>query len=189
MFSPQHAQLNTLHDLNEALKSLTPSISGIDLSMFATPGANIPMLDFVIAHSNASIYNGMKRSEIVDALKPQLTTRIDTQPIPLIYDVHGDKHFAGGPAGTKFSGAKTVVNPFIEELVAPLAGRIRRDAAGRTAPYTYYLTARPNQYTGKQSLVVQIDYTPSPESLTYHGYPADVTAYVLSRTLAGAAIP
>jgi hypothetical protein len=39
-------------------------------------------------------------------------------------------------------------------------------------------------------MAVQVDYEFSPvEKITYHGYPRDVTAYVLSTTLGGPEIP
>jgi len=179
-------QLNSLTTLNFALLRLDPSISGIALSDMQTTGANVPIFDFVIGADATTLYNGIKRGELIRILQPALAARVNTHSITLTYDTHGDKHFPGGPPGTKFTAGKTVVNPVLETLIRAQIGRIRRDANGRSQ--TYYLSERPNQYTNGESFAIQIDYTASPEGITYHGYPRDVRVYVLSRTLGGVAI-
>ncbi|UAJ08652.1 hypothetical protein [Polymorphobacter megasporae] len=182
--------LNTLHDLNSALLKLTPSITGIDTSMLQVPGITIAMLNAEIAANTAALWDGMQRPEVINALKPGLINRVNTTPITMTYDVHGDKHFPGGQPGTKFPVAahqKAQVNTAIRALIDPVKGRIRRDAKGKNQ--TYYLTERPTTYTGAMSLVVQVDYIASPESIGYHGYPsANVPIYTISRTLGGVAI-
>ncbi len=181
-------QITNLHGLNTALMRLKPSITGIDLSMFQLKGVSAAMLDAEIAANQFSLYDSLKRGDLLAALKPGLTARVATHPIAYAYDPHGDKHFEGGPAGTKFSAAKGVVNPFLQQKVAAHLGRIRRHANGKTK--TYYLSEAPNQYTKGMQLAVQVDYEASPvEKITYHGYPRDVVAYVLSETLGGAPIP
>jgi hypothetical protein len=145
------------------------------------------MLDHVITNAGTTLYDGMKRSELLTALKPALALRVGAHPITYTYDTHGDKHFPGGPAGTKFTGTKVAVNPLLVAMIAAQLGRIRRDANG--AAQTYYLSAAPQAYTGGQALAIQVDYTPGPpDSITYHGYPRAVTSYVLSRSLGGAPI-
>lgn len=179
--------INNLNELNDELKDLKPSISGIALSMFEVKGANSAMLDHVIANNSTTLYDGIKRGDILQALKTDLTARVNNHPITFTYDVHGDKHFPGGPAGTKFGGVKAVVNPALEALINPHIGRIRRDANGKAQ--TYYQTEPPQPYTNGQAVAIQVDYTAgSPDGITYHGYPRDVVAYRLSRTLGGTAI-
>lgn len=184
--------LNTLHDLNTALLKLTPSITGIDTSMLEVQGVTLSMINAEIAAKPAALWDGMKRAEVINALKPGLINRVNTTPIPMNYDVHGDKHFPGGGSkGTNFPVAisqKAQVNAAIRALIDPLKGRIRRDAKGKSQ--TYYLTERPTTYTGRMSLVIQVDYIATPESIGYHGYPSDnVHIYTLARTIGGAAIP
>jgi hypothetical protein len=177
-----------LHALNTALMRLQPAISGIALSMLETKGANLAMLDHVIRANPTTLYNGIKRADVLSALKPALVTRVNTQPITYTYDTHGDKHFEGGTAGTKFVGTKQVINPLLVNLISPNLGRIRRDANGNAQ--TYYLSEPPQTYTNGQQLAIQVDYSPGlVETITYHGYPRDVTVYVLSRALGGAPIP
>ena len=190
MFSQDQPPLpiNNLHTLNTALMRLQPQITGLSLSMLETKGANLVMLDAVIAAAAVTLFNGMKRADVLAALKPALAARVNTQPITYTYDTHGDKHFDGGPAGTKFVGTKITINPLLVAKIAPFLGRIRRDANGRAT--TYYLSDGPTNYTNGQQLAIQVDYTPGPpETITYHGYPRAVTAYVLSKTLGGAPIP
>jgi len=169
---------------------LMPQITGIDLSMLQTKGANLLMFDFVIANNATTLYNGIKRGEILTALRPALATRVNTHPLPLTYDVHGDKHFPGGPPGTKFTDTKAVINPLLVAMITPHTGRIRRDANGKNQ--TYYLSMPQQPYTALNGpeLAIQVDYLAGPpDSITYHGYPRDVHAFVLSRTLGGLPIP
>ena len=180
--------LTNLTALNNALMRLKPGISGIDLTMLETKGANRLMLDLVITACHTGLYNSMKRGEVLAALKPLLAARVNTHPITYTYDVHGDKHFDGGPQGTKFEGTKAHVNPLLTALIAPHVGRIRRHANGKVQ--TYYLTEPVQTYTRGQQLAIQVDYTPGPpDNIGFHGYPRDVNAYVLSTTLAGPPIP
>jgi hypothetical protein len=137
----QARQINNLNELNSALLRLKPSISGIALSMLEVKGASPAMLDLVIQTSTLTLYDGMKRTEILAALKPGLTARVQTHPIRYEYDTHGDKHFEGGPAGTKFRGDKNAVNAFLVQKIAPELGRIRRHANGKKQ--TYYLSDMP----------------------------------------------
>jgi hypothetical protein len=180
-------RINTLNELNTALLRLNPSISGIALSMLEVKGASMPMLDAEIARNTLTLYDGIKRTEALAALKPGVVDLVETYGITFAYDPHGDKHFPGGPDGTKFRGTKAEVNPFIVDMIRPLVGRIRRHANGQNK--TYYLTSGPNKYTNGQAMAVQVDYVYSPEKIGYHGYPRDVTAYTLSETLGGPAIP
>jgi hypothetical protein len=102
------------------------------------------------------------------------------------FDSHGEKHFSGN--GTRFTQGKGVVNPALINLIRPHIGRIRRDAKGRTQ--TYYLTAPPQVYTGGRELRIQADYIfGRNDKIVFHGYPCDVTAFTLSRTIAGPPIP
>ena len=180
--------INNLHELNLAMAKLNPPNTGISVSQLEVKGASLPMLDLEIRANPTTLYNGMKRADVLQALKPGLAARVQTHPITYAYDTHGDKHFEGGPQGTKFQGAKTVVNPFLVQKIAHELGRIRRHANGQKQ--TYYLSDAPNQYTNGQAMAIQVDYEVSPaEKITYHGYPRDVTAYVLSTSLGGAPIP
>jgi len=181
-------QITSLHLLNTALLRLTPSITGIDMSMLQTKGANRAMLDAVIAANATTLYNGIKRADILDAIKTPLAAAVNTHPITYAYDAHGDKHFPGGPAGTKFTQGKAVVNPALQVLIGAQLGRIRRDANGKAQTYYYPLAAQ--GYTNGMPLCIQVDYAPGPpETITYHGYPdAGVVVLVLSRAKGGAAI-
>jgi hypothetical protein len=184
-------RLNTLTALNAALGNLNPAIPGLTLVGMAAPGATAAMLDSLIAADNTNLYDSMTAADLPDLATP-LRALVNTHPIAFQYDTHGDKHFPGGPAGTKFvmgtTGTKAIVNTYLQNKINPLRGRIRRDANG--VARTYYLTEGPGQYTGSAKLTVQVDYTASPEKITFHGYPdAGVTVYSLSRSKGGPAIP
>ncbi|MGC2657185.1 MAG: hypothetical protein WA324_04340 [Bryobacteraceae bacterium] len=155
--------------------------------MLETKGVTVAIMNHAIAANPMILYNGMKRSEVLTALKTGLVALVNTHPLTYTYDTHGDKHFPGGPAGTKFTGTKLQVNPLLVALITPELGRIRRDANG--SAQTYYLSSTPMMYTNGQQLAIQVDYVPGPpETITYHGYPRAVTGYVLSRALGGAPI-
>lgn len=183
-------RLNTLTQLNVALNNLVPPIPALTLVGMAAPGATTAMLDSVIAADGTNLYDSIVSADLPDLATP-LRELVNTHPIAFQYDVHGDKHFPGGPAGTKFvmgNATKATVNTYLQNKINPLRGRIRRDANG--VARTYYLTEGPGQYTGQNKLTVQVDYTPAPERITFHGYPdGGVTVYSLSRTKGGAAIP
>jgi hypothetical protein len=157
--------------------------------MLEVKGANLAMLDLEIHANGLTLYNGISRAEVLAALKPGLTARVNTHPITYSYDTHGDKHVPGGPAGTKFTASRLVVNPTLETKIAAQLGRIRRHANG--AKRTYYLTDVPTPHTNGQDLCIQVDYEPWPaEKITYHGYPrGTVTVKGLAVTLGGAPIP
>src|SRR5690606_21145057 len=114
--------ITTLHQLNAALLRLQPSITGIDTSMLVVRGVSLPMLNDEIRTNALTLYNGIKRTEVVGAMQGGLAARVNTHPIAFVYDTHGDKHFPGGPQGTKFSDGKDVVNPFLVQLITPLVG-------------------------------------------------------------------
>lgn len=183
-------RLNTLAALNAALGNLNPPIQALTLVGMVAPGATTAMLDSLIAADNTNLYDSMTAADLPD-LATRLRALVNTYPIAFQYDTHGDKHFPGGPPGTKFVmgiANKATVNTYLQNKIDPLRGRIRRDANGIAR--TYYLTEGPGQYTGSKKLTVQVDYTPSPERITFHGYPDDsVTVYSLSRTKGGPAIP
>lgn len=183
-------RLNTLAALNAALANLNPALPALTLVGMAAPGATTAMLDSLVAADNTNLYDSMTAADLPDLATP-LRALVNTHPITFQYDPHGDKHFPNGPKGTKFvmgNATKGTVNTYLQNKIDPLRGRIRRDANGVTR--TYYLTEGPGQYTGAMKLTVQVDYTASPEKITFHGYPdAGVTVYSLSRTKGGAAIP
>jgi hypothetical protein len=192
MFSQDIPQrpITDLNQLNAALMRLNPSISGISVSMFQTRGVTLPILNAVIAASPLTLYHGMKRAEVLDALKAPLANAVNTHAITFTYDTHGDKHFPGGPPGTKFTGSKLTVNPQLVALIQPEVGRIRRDANGRNQ--TYYLTVTPKPYSNGMSVCIQVDYSVglTTEGITYHGYPdSSVHVHVLSRTKGGTPVP
>jgi hypothetical protein len=155
--------------------------------MLQTIGTTIAILNAVIAANAMTLYNGIKRADVINAIKPPLAVAINNTPLAYTYDTHGDKHFPGGPQGTKFTGTAAVINPQLVNLIRPQVGRIRRDANGSNQ--TYYLTTGPTPYTGGQQLAIQVDYQVGPpETITYHGYPRAVAVIGLSRTLGGAPI-
>ena len=180
-------QLTTLNALNSALARLVPSNTGIDSGMLAVRGSNLTMLNAEIAANPFRLYDGVKRGEILTALRPGLTNRVNTDPITFVFDVHGLKHFPGGPAGTKFTDGQVTVNPILTALINPHRGRIRRHANGQTK--TYYLTAPAIASSGGQTIAIQVDYTPHPETIGFHGYPRAVAVFGLSESLGGPAIP
>lgn len=183
-------RLNTLAALNAALGQLVPPIQALTLVGMGAPGATTAMLDSLIEADNTNLYDSMTADELPD-LKTPLRALVNTHPITFEYDPHGDKHFPGGSPGTKFvmgKANKATVNTYLQNKINPLRGRIRRDANGILR--TYYLTEGPGQYTNGKKLTVQLEYTPSPEKITFHGYPDDsVTVYSLSRSKGGTAIP
>ena len=188
MRNKKFEDITTLIQLNNELLHLDPSISGIDLSMLQAKGANLAMLDAVIAADNTQLYDKMKRADVLNALKGALTAKVNSHPIEYSYDVHGDKHFPGGAQGTKFSQNKQAVNPELEKLIKAELGRIRRDANGKVQ--TYYLTTNSQPYSKNLPVCIQVDYVPGPpEKITYHGYPDDgIRVFALSRTKGGPAI-
>ena len=125
---------------------------------------------------------------MLNASKLPLATRVNAHSITFTYDTHGDKHVAGGPAGTKFLEGKATVNPALVHLITPEVGRVRRDANGKAQ--TYYMMTLPQRYSGRDPVCIQVDYMPGfQETITYHGYPSPaVVLYVLPRTLGGIAI-
>ena len=182
------SRLQNLAELNDALFKLSPQITGISLSMFQIPGANISMLNHAIAQSNLMLYDGIKRMEIINALRMSLATLVNSHPPTFHYDTHGDKHFPGGDPGTKFSAGSSVVNPKLRTLILPLIGRIRRDAKGKKQ--SYYLTTNGIPECKGMDLTIQVDFDFETDSITYHGYPDDnVISYALSRTKNGSPIP
>lgn len=179
--------INDLNQLNIAMTRLTPAITGISSSMLEVPAATAPMLNAEIAANTLTLYNGMKRADILTKLKPGLTARVNTTAMAYSYDVHGEKHFPGGPKGTKFNAGKDVVNPILQALIDGQRGRIRRDAKG--TKQSYYLTSGAIPQSGGSNICIQVDYLPHPELITFHGYPDDgVVVLSLSRQKCGVAI-
>jgi hypothetical protein len=187
MFDTNNKQLLNLHDLNEALKNLKPSIAGIDLSMLGVPGINRNMMNIAVKTCQEHLYHGIKRQDVISLLKKLCNNLVETTQAEYIYDTHGDRHFPGGPPGTKFLSGKTVVNPKLEEIINPHIGQIRRDANGKEQ--SYYLTKSGIPECGNSNLTIQVDFNAATDTITYHGYPDNnVTKYVLSRTKTGPSI-
>ena len=186
----QRTQLRTLAELNGAINRLATPIPALTLVGMAVPGATNDMLNEVIAADKTALYDTMGVDELPDLATP-LGRLVDSYPIAVEYDPHGDKHFPGGRGGSRFAMGtddKSTVNTYLQNKIDPLRGRIRRDANGHTR--TYYLTEAPDKYTGQNKLTVQVDYIFSPEKICFHGYPdSSVTVYSLSRTKGGSAIP
>jgi hypothetical protein len=192
-----HTQIQNLTQLNAKLAGLVPALvppPPYNLGTFATLGANTAMLDAAIGASNFNLYDSLTSADLVLALQTPLAALVNTHPAVFQYDTHGDKHFPGGPQGTKFNAGgvvqatKASINPLLTGLINPHRGRIRRDANGHNQ--TYYLTdsAKPWTVNGP-NLCIQVDYVYQPESFGYHGYPDAVPVFTLSRTKGGAAIP
>lgn len=190
MFDKDHTtRLDTLAKLNAALQRLVPPVAQHALPGMGVAGATPAMLDACIAADHTTLYDSMGATDLPDFTTP-LRQNVDNFAINFQYDPHGDKHFPGGPQGTKFvmgNASKVNVNTYLQNKINPMRGRIRRDANGVVR--TYYLTEGPGQYTGTSGLTVQVDFSPSPELITFHGYPDDgVVVHSLSRTKGGAAI-
>jgi len=171
------------------LLKLNPSITGISLSMFQTPGANDQMVNLAINQNHTILYDSMKRKDVLNALKPGLVNLVNNHPATFTYDPHGDKHFPGGPKGTKFNGTKQVVNPQLVNIITPNVGRIRRDANGKNQ--SYYLTTNGiTQCPNGDDLTIQVDFNYANDTITYHGYPdRNVLRHSLSRVKGGNPIP
>jgi hypothetical protein len=183
------SRLDNLKDLNGALSKLNPKIDNLSKADFSLPFVSDAMLNKAIADCKDGLYDGIQREDILEPLNKALQDLINTQEASAYtYDTHGDKHFPGGPQGTKFNKPKTTVNPKLVALIKPEIGRIRRDAKGKDQ--TYYLTAtRGITECGGKPLTIQVDYDFSKDSITYHGYPDDgVTKNSLSRSKGGPAI-
>lgn len=180
--------LNDLGSLNEALSRLTPPVDPITLGDFAhVRGITPHMLDSAIERDKNTLYDSIDKADVIGFYAVALENLVNTLPPAFEYDTHGDKHF-GGKIGTNFTAGKGVVNHAIEELIAPLIGRIRRDANGHNQ--TYYLTAPAIAHCPKgYNLTVQIDYVYAGDRVCYHGYPDDnMRKFVLSRSKGGEAI-
>ncbi|MEH2399840.1 eCIS core domain-containing protein [Nostoc sp.] len=181
-------RLSDINALNTALFNLTPQITGISLDMLETPGATLAMLNMVINQNTDVLYNSMKRSEVLTFLKPALEQTVDTKVPHYVYDTHGDKHFQGGPQGTKFQGDSQAVNPKLENLITSEIGRIRRHANGRDENY-YYTLAGVAECRG-MDLTIQLTYSAASDTVNYHGYPDNsVIKHRLSDTKGGEPIP
>ncbi len=185
----QKTKIETLNDLNTALLKLSPSITGIDSSMFQMPATTLAMMNAVIKADTTVLRDGITRAEILNKLKPALLIQINTRPASAYtYDTHGDKHFPGGSDGSKFTKDKSTVNPKLVAFITPVLGRIRRDAKGKNQ--SYYLTNAGIPECGGKHLTIQVDFNYANDSIMYHGYPdASVTVYSLSRAKGGTAIP
>jgi hypothetical protein len=187
----QSTRITTLSELNDAMRKLTPEITGISVDMLERKGANRYFLNMAIANSYSSLYDGITRADILEALRPELEAVIDTQPTTFSWDSHGAKHFPGGPDGTKFTSSKEDVNPVVEPIIAAEIGRIRRNANGANA--NYYLTHggigyNPSDYP---DTTIQVDFIFSEDDqdrVEYHAYPDNVNNYSLSRDKGGADI-
>jgi hypothetical protein len=188
-FGNDHStQLNSLASLNAALALLNPVVAAVTLAGVGVAGATAAMLDQVIAANKETLYDQIGQADVIAFYYGALATAVDTQPPTYSYDTHGNKHFPGGPSGTKFSASKETVNPQLESLILAQIGRIRRDAAGAKTNY-YYTLAGITQCRGKD-LVIQINYNPATDTIDYHGYPDDnVQVRSLSRDKGGQAIP
>lgn len=189
MRDKNYTAFNNLQALNNALRELNPPIDPIDLRSLEVPGANNLLLDRAIETADIVLYDNITQKEVLDDLKPVLERIINERDVVNYkYDPHGDKHFRGGPPGTKFTADKDTVNPLSIDLIRPQIGRIRRDANGRNQ--TYYLTAQKNAYSNGMDITVQVDFDFRSDTITFHGYPdKGVKKYVLSRTKGGEAIP
>ena len=180
-------QLNSLASLNAALALLNPGVAAVTLAGVGVAGASAAMLDQVIAANTDTLYDGIVLADVIAFYSDALATAVDTQAPTFSYDSHGDKHFPGGSAGTKFSDGKGEVNPQLESFIEAQIGRIRRDAAGAKTNY-YYTLAGIAQCSGKD-LVIQISYNPATDTIEYHGYPDNnVQVRSLSRAKGGQAI-
>jgi hypothetical protein len=184
--------LTNLGELNDALRKLNPEITGISSDMLETPGNSVRFLNLAITQNQTSIWNGMTRGELLDLLRPTLVNVINTEVPNFTYDPHGEKHFLGGPPGTKFTAPKGTVNPILEQILLANIGRIRRHANG--VKTTYYLTqAGIAQCPPGHSLTIQLTFDYSDygtDTIDYHGYPDDsVTTYSLATSKGGTDIP
>ena len=193
MFDTQRHAGHALQDqnsLNRALFGLEPEITGVSVDMFETPGASRRLLDQAIRQNTTQLYDGMKRVEILEALRPELRQLVNNVLATFTYDTHGDKHFPGGPPGTKFrqGSVAAVVNPVLEGIITPLVGRIRRDARGANANYYLTQSGIPQCPAGYGHLTIQITFNPASDEINYHGYPDTNVAHSLSRSKGGPAI-
>ncbi|MEM9340696.1 MAG: hypothetical protein AAGA66_18325 [Bacteroidota bacterium] len=188
MLNTNFAPITTQAALNAALALLNPPVRGMIPAQYQARGATLQMLDAAIAASNLNLYNGMSRGELLRELRPLIDHEVATTAATYTYDAHGDKHFPGGPPGSKFNAGKGVVNPQLVALITAQIARIRRDANGNNQSYYYTLPGIPA--CGGDDLTIQVDYSYAGDTVTYHGYPDDsVVAYSLSRVKSGAAIP
>lgn len=175
-------EIKTLIELNQELLHLNPSISGISSDMIFGFGININvnLLNAIISRSKIELYDGIKRSDILNSLKDVASTVLNDTPINCIYDTHGDKHFPGGPSvGTKFTAKKEIVNPQIENYIQQIKGRIRLFSKDRALYLTLPGIFCPRGYS---DLTVQIVYNFKNDTIIYHGYPDNVDRYSLSLT-------
>jgi hypothetical protein len=183
--------LDTLTKLNDALRKLTPEVTGVSTDHFGVRGVTATMMNAAIAGNFTALYNGMGRREIIDLLKDDLANRVNTDVPAYTYDTHGDKHFPGGAHGSKFTANQATVNPLIRGLITPEIGRIRRDARGRNKNY-YFTIAQATHGIAHcpNDLTIQITYKYATDEIEYHGYPdGNILAYSLATAKNGADIP
>jgi hypothetical protein len=188
MLNKDYTPINNQAALNAALLLLNPPVRGMIPAQYQARGATPQMLDAAIAASNFNLYDGMSRGELLRELRPRIDHEVTNTAANYAYDPHGDKHFPGGPPGTKFNGGKAAVNPQLVALITAQIGRIRRDASGNNQSYYYTLAGIPE--CGGNDLTIQVDYIYAGDIVTYHGYPDNgVVNYSLSRVKNGAGIP
>jgi hypothetical protein len=193
MFDATGGAINTLTELNNELRHLTPEVSGVSIDQFEVPGVHWSLMNAAIAANNTHLFNGMRRRDVLSAanLRTDLRNRVNITAPTYSYDPHGNKHFPGGPPGTKFNGTRLVVNPQIEGLITAEIGRIRRHARGRNT--NYYFTIADNIHGIAEcldDLTIQITYKAAADEIEYHGYPDNnVLAYSLATAKNGVNIP
>jgi hypothetical protein len=185
-------QLSNFNALNGALMKLKPSISGISSEHFQVRGLRYSMIDRVISINATTLYDGMKRADIIDALKPGLEAAVNnTELSAYTYEEHGKKHFPGGTDGSKFTADKETVNPLLITAIRSVKGAIRRnvtkDQNGKLRDkQAYYLSIDPNDYSDGHYIVIQIGYDVKTDAVEFHGYPdKTVKVAVLSHTKGG----
>ena len=184
-----YERIESLVQLNKALLNLSPSISGISVDMLNCKGANVKFLDAAILIANLDLYNGIRRGDIIKKLSPLVEEIICNTSFNFEYDSHGDKHFPGGPRGTKFTANKDTVNPKIEEIINKYKGQIRKYANGEEVTL-YYTGDRIDECPKDiRGLTIQLTFSPSSNTVQYHAYPDDsIRCNSLSTTKGGSNI-
>lgn len=174
------AKISNLVELNAALAQLKPPVPALTLPLMNVPHATAVMLDEVIEADKNYLYDELTQPEVIDYYTVPLQTKVNahlTRPLNFLYQDHGNKHFFGGPKGTKFIGAKGTINAAFETLIQNHSREIRTAATNKfdlILPTDGTCPAKDDNRRPVRCIKIQLAYDADADRVEYHGYPYHV---------------